>query len=306
MTSYLLRRVGFLPAALVVVLCIVFVIVHLSGNAVDLLLPEYATAAQRAQLAQQMHLNDPLILQFLRFALGAVHGDLGESYFYQQPALAVVAQHIPYTAELALSGMGIAVLSGLVFGVVAALREGTMVDTAIVSASVLGQSMPSFWLGLMLILLFAVQLRLLPTSGSGDPSHLVLPAITVAAYQAPQILLLTRTSMLNVLNEPYMTVARAKGLRSHVVVLSHGLRNAIGPVLTSIGLQFGTLAGGSVITETIFAWPGVGRLSVQAIFEHDLPLVEACIFVLAIGVLLSNFVVDLAAAVIDPRTRERT
>jgi ABC-type dipeptide/oligopeptide/nickel transport system permease component len=166
---------------------------------------------------------------------------------------------------------------------------------------VFGQSMPSFWLGIMLILLFAVNLHLLPTGGRGEPSQLVMPAVTLAAFLAPQILLLTRSSMLDVLHDPYITVARAKGLPGRIVILRHALRNALNPVIASVGLQFGSLMGGAVITETVFAWPGIGRLSVEAIFGRDLPIVEASVVVLALFVLFANLAVDIVNARIDPR-----
>ena len=303
MTTYILKRLVQVPITLLVVTVVVFVLLHLAGNLVDLLLPLDASAAQRAELTHALHLDEPLPIQYLRFLGGLVQGDFGTSLFYQRPALAVVLDRLPASLELAIIGMLIAVVSGIGLGIVAGVKEGSLTDTVISALTVFGQSMPSFWLGIMLILLFAVNLHILPTGGRGQPNQIILPAITLAAFLAPQILLLTRSSLLEVLHEPYITVARAKGLPGSVVILRHALRNALNPVIASVGLQFGSLMGGAVITETVFAWPGLGQLSVQAIFSRDLPVVEASVVVLAIGVLLANLVVDVLNAQVDPRIR---
>jgi ABC-type dipeptide/oligopeptide/nickel transport system permease component len=284
-----------------VVTGVVFVLLHLSGSLVNLLLPLDATAAQRTALTHELHLDEPLPLQYARFLGALAHGDFGTSIYFQRPALAVVLDRLPASLELAAAGIALAILVGIGFGIVAAMYEGSFADTVISAVTVFGQSMPSFWLGIMLILLFAVNLHLLPTGGRGEPSQLVMPAVTLAAFLAPQILLLTRSSMLDVLHDPYITVARAKGLPGRIVILRHALRNALNPVIASVGLQFGSLMGGAVITETVFAWPGIGRLSVEAIFGRDLPIVEASVVVLALFVLFANLAVDIVNARIDPR-----
>jgi ABC-type dipeptide/oligopeptide/nickel transport system permease component len=301
--EYIVKRLLQVPVTLLVVTAVVFVLLHLSGSLVNLLLPLDATASQRAALTHELHLDEPLPLQYLRFLGAFIHGDFGRSLYYQQPALSVVMQRLPASLELAAAGIAIAILSGIGFGVVAAMYEGSPVDSAISTVTVFGQSMPSFWLGIMLMLLFAVTLHWLPTGGRGDLSQLVLPSITLAAFLTPQILLLTRSSMLDVLHNPYVIVARAKGLPMRIVILRHALRNALNPVIASVGLQFGSLMGGAVITETVFSWPGIGRLSVQAIFDRDLPVVEASVVVLALAVLLANLAVDVINARIDPRIR---
>jgi ABC-type dipeptide/oligopeptide/nickel transport system permease component len=301
--AYLLKRLLQVPLTLLLVVGVVFFLLRSSGNLIDLLLPLDATAEQRAALSRELHFDEPLPVQFVRFLGSLIHGDFGQSLYFNRPAMAVVLDHLPATVELALVAMVIAVTAGVLFGVLAATRAGSWFDLAVNSFTVFGQSMPSFWLGLMLVLVFAVNLHLLPTSGYGDPEQFILPAITLAAFLTPQILLLTRSAMLDVLREQYMVVAHAKGLADRVIVRRHGLRNALNPVIASIGLQFGSLMGGAVLTETVFAWPGVGRLSVEAIFHRDLPVVEASVIVLALAVMVCNLAVDVANAFIDPRIR---
>jgi ABC-type dipeptide/oligopeptide/nickel transport system permease component len=301
--AYLVKRLLQVPLTLLLVVGVVFFLLRSSGNLIDLLLPLDATPEQRAALGRELHFDEPLPLQFLRFLGALAHGDFGHSLYFNRPAMAVVLDRLPATVELALVAMVIAVTAGVVFGILAATRAGSWFDLAVNSLTVFGQSMPSFWLGLMLVLVFAVNLHVLPTSGYGDPTQFILPAITLAAFLTPQILLLTRSAMLDVLREQYMVVAQAKGLADRVIVRRHGLRNALNPVIASIGLQFGSLMGGAVLTETVFAWPGVGRLSVEAIFHRDLPVVEASVIVLALAVMISNLVVDVANAIIDPRIR---
>jgi peptide/nickel transport system permease protein len=303
LTQYIQKRLVQVPVTLIVVTAVVFILLHLAGNLVDLLLPLDATAAQRAELTHELHFDEPLPVQYLRFLGTLAQGDFGTSLFYQRPAILVVLDRLPASLELAAAGILIAIATGIGFGILSAVREGSLTDTVISAVTVLGQSMPSFWLGLMMILLLAVNLHLLPTGGRGQLNQVIMPAITLAAFLAPQILLLTRSSLLEVLNEPYITVARSKGLPSRLVVLRHALRNALNPVIASVGLQFGSLMGGAVITETVFAWPGLGQLSVQAIFSRDLPVVEASVVVLAIGVLLANLAVDVINAQVDPRIR---
>ena len=298
-----MKRLVQVPVTLLLVIGVVFFLLRSSGNLLDLLLPLDATPQQRIALSHELHFDEPLPLQFLRFLGSVAHGDFGQSLYFNRPAMAVVLEHLPATVELAVAAMIIAISAGLLFGVLAATRAGSWFDFAVNSTTVFGQSMPSFWLGLMLILVFAVSLHWLPTSGYGDPLQFLLPSITLAAFLTPQILLLTRSAMLDVLGQPYMTVAHAKGLADRVVVVRHGLRNALNPVIASIGLQFGSLMGGAVLTETVFAWPGVGRLSVDAIFHRDLPVVEAAVVVLALAVMLANLAVDIANAFIDPRIR---
>lgn len=292
-----------IPITLVVITAVVFVLLHTAGNLVGLLLPPFATLEQHAELTRALHLDEPLPMQYMRFLGDVLRGDFGTSVFYLRPAMSVVLERFGATLELALVAMALATTLGIGLGIIAAVRESSLTDLLISSGAVLGQSMPSFWLGLMLILLLSVNWQLVPSGGRGTPAQLIMPALTLAAHLTPQILLLTRASMLEVLREPYLTVAQSKGLTRRVIVLRHALRNALNPVIASVGLQFGSLVGGAVITETIFAWPGLGQLAVQAIFNRDVPVVEASVMVLAVGVMFANLVVDVVNAQLDPRIR---
>jgi ABC-type dipeptide/oligopeptide/nickel transport system permease component len=285
-------------------MAVVFFAVRLTGDPVALMLPDYSTEEQKAQLRAALGLDQPLPIQFVRFLADVLRGDFGESVVYQRSAMAVVADHLWATIQLTVLAMIVATVVGLATGVLSAVREGSWLDRTLLGIGVLGQAIPSFWLGLMLIILFAVNLRWLPTSGIGTWQHLVLPTITLAAYLYPQVALFVRGSMLDILGEQYVTTARAKGLPRRSVLLTHALRNGLNPVVTNIGLNFGLLLGGAVITETVFAWPGVGQLGVRGIFSRDLPMVEAAVFVLALSIILCNLAADLINAVLDPRIRE--
>jgi len=233
-----------------------------------------------------------------------VRGEFGESVVYNQPAASVVAAALPATVELTLLAIGVATVVGISTGLISGVTEGSLLDRILLTIGVVGQAMPGFWLGLMLIVLFAVNLHWLPTSGIGTWQHLVLPTLTLSAFLYPQVALLTRAVLIEVMHEQYVTTARAKGLPARTIVLRHALRNSLNPVVTSIGLNFGLLLGGAVITETVFAWPGVGQLGIKAIFSRDLPIVSASVFVLAVAIILCNLAADLINGVLDPRIRE--
>ncbi len=302
MTTYVLKRLLQVPVPLLVVSLVVFFALRLTGDPVELLLGLEATAEERATLREKLGLNAPIIVQYGRFLLHAATGDFGDSLRFKEPALRLVLGHLPNTLALAAVGLVLASILGVTFGVLAAVRRGSTFDLSLVSLGVLGQSVPSFWLGILLIMLFAVQLRWLPTSGTGDWRHLVLPGLTLASFILPQVTLLTRSSMFDVLNENYIAVARAKGLGSITVTL-HALKNAVHPVIAYLGLQTGTLVGGSIITETIFSWPGVGQLTIQSIFTRDVVVVEAAVLVMALAIVLSNLLADIINAGLDPRIR---
>ncbi|HEU5324232.1 MAG TPA: ABC transporter permease, partial [Methylomirabilota bacterium] len=227
----------------------------------------------------------------------------GTSFRHQQAALPLVLERLPATLELAFAALLLAMAVALPLGVLAALRRGGAVDVLAMAFAVVGQATPFFWMGIMLILVVSVQLDWLPTSGRGTLAHLVLPALTLATHLAAVLARLTRTSMLEVLGQNFVTTARAKGLTERSVVLAHALKNAAVPIMTLVGLQFGTLLGGAVVTETIFAWPGVGRLAVQSVFVRDYPVVQAGVFVLALAFVAVNLLVDLLYGVLDPRIR---
>ena len=303
MLRYVLQRLVQLPLPLLAVTLATFVILHISGDPVALLLGMEATPEQRTALREKLGLDAPLPVQYGRFLINAVQGDFGRSLRFKQPAMDVVLDRLPDTLLLAGTALVLATIIGIVVGTVAAQRRGSSLDFALTSGSILGQSMPSFWIGIMLIILFSVRLRLLPSSGTGSWKHLVLPATTLALFILPQIMLLTRSAMLDVMQDNYITVARAKGLSGQAVVYRHALKNALHPVVTYIGLQLGILLGGAIITESVFSWPGVGLLMVQSINNRDIPVVEAAVVLMAIAIVLSNLLADVTNAILDPRIR---
>jgi len=303
MRRYLLRRLLLAPLSLLLVSLVVFIILNVTGDPVVLYLGTEATPERVAELRAQLGLDRSLPVQYLRFLAGAVRGDFGRSLRFDRPALQVVLLHLTPTAKLAAVGLGVALLAGLILGAVAAIRRDTWLDHVVGGVSVLGLSMPSFWLGIMLIVFFAVRLRWLPTSGMESAWHYVLPAITLATYLAPQFTLLVRASLLQVMRELYVTTARAKGLAEARVFTHHILRTALPTVIAFIGLQLGTVLGGAVVTETVFAWPGIGRLTVDAVSQRDVPVVEAAVIILAVAVVICNLAADLANAIVDPRIR---
>jgi ABC-type dipeptide/oligopeptide/nickel transport system permease component len=252
-----------------------------------------------------MGFDDPLYLQYWRFLKGAVQGDFGTSLRHDEPALGLVWQRMPATIELTGVALGVALVLAIPAGIVSAVFRNTPLDYVSTVVALMGQAMPTFWLGIMLILIFSVGLQILPSSGRGGAAHLVLPALTLGLFTTARIMRLTRSGMLEVLGQDYVRTARAKGVGERTIVWKHALKNAGIPVVTIIGLELGTLLGGAVITETIFAWPGVGRLSVQAIYNRDYPLVQAAVFVLASIFVLVNLAVDLLYTYLDPRIRIR-
>jgi len=305
MKSYLLRRGWQSLLVLFGVSVVVFLILHLTGDPALLLLPPDATAEDVARFRRAMGFDDPVAVQYLRFLKGALRGDFGESLRHGEPAMGLVLERLPATLELAGAGLLIALCLAIPAGIVSAVRRNTPVDYISTIVALLGQAMPTFWLGIMLILVFSVRLNWLPSSGRGELEHLVLPAITLGLFTTARITRLTRSGMLEVLEQDYIRTARAKGVSEPPVVWKHALKNASIPIVTIVGIELGTLLGGSVITETIFAWPGVGRLSVQAIFNRDYPVVQAAVFLLASTFVLVNFFVDVVYTYLDPRIRFR-
>lgn len=303
MRRYLLRRLLLAPLSLLIVSAIVFVILNVTGDPVAVYLGTEATPERVAELRAQLGLDRPVAVQFALFAAGTLRGDFGHSLRFDRPAMQVVMLALGPTVALAAAGLALALAAGMLLGVAAALRRGSWVDQAIGGVSVLGLSMPSFWLGIMLIVFFSVRLRWLPTSGMEGPWHYVLPAVTLATFLAPQFTLLVRASLLQVLHEVYVTTARAKGLAERRVLSRHVLRNALPTIIAFVGLQLGTLMGGAVVTETVFAWPGLGRLTVDAVSMRDIPVVEAAVIVLAAAVVIANLAADLANGLVDPRIR---
>jgi peptide/nickel transport system permease protein len=302
---YVVARLA--QSALVVLLSLsaVFGMVRLGGDPVLLFLPMDIQAKDVEAIRQQMGFNDPVLVQYVRYMRGALHGDFGESLRYRRDALGLVLERLPATLLLAGSAILLTLVIAVPLGVVTAVRRDTLVDHLGTIATVLGQATPGFWLGLLLIYVFAVQLRWLPTGGSGTLAQLVMPSFVLAAFFAARVARLTRSATLDVLGEEYIKTARAKGLGEGRVVTRHTLRNSAIPIITLAGLEAGQLLGGAVIAETIFAWPGLGRLTVQALLNRDFPVVMAAVSFTSIVYTLMNLAVDLSYGWLDPRVRVR-
>ncbi len=303
MFGYVARKVFHTLFVALGVITLVFVALRMSGDPAAAMLPGDASVDETIALRRTLGLDRPLYVQYASFLGSAVTGDFGTSFRHQQPAFELVLERLPATLELAFAALVLALLVALPLGILAAVYRGGAVDVAAMVFAVIGQATPYFWMGIMLILIVAVQLDWLPTSGRGGVERLILPAITLGTHFAASLARLTRTSMLEVLGQNFVTTARAKGLSERSVILGHALKNAAVPVVTLIGLQFGTLLGGAVVTETIFAWPGVGRLAVQSIFVRDYPVVQAGVLVLALTFVALNLLVDLLYGWLDPRIR---
>lgn len=305
MTIYVLRRIALVIPVLVGVSIVTFLMSHLvPGDPVTVMLGTSATAESRAELRQQLGLNDPLYVQYGRYVANAVRGNFGVSIRSGQPVLREIKQRVGSTIQLTLTAMALAVVVGVGLGIAAAWTRSPLAQAGIMSFALLGISMPSFWSGILLILLFGLKLRWLPIAGSG-PKALILPAITLAAPAAAVLARITRSTMLEVLNQDFVRTARAKGLRERVVIVRHALRNALIPVMTIIGLQFGGLLTGAVIVESVFSRPGLGRYAVDAISSRDFPQIQGIVLLAAVVYVFVNLIVDLLYAVLDPRIRYR-
>jgi peptide/nickel transport system permease protein len=303
MRTYIIKRLLLTFPVLLGVSLLVFFFIHMiPGDPVEVMLGESAAQADREALRRQYHLDQPLHVQLVYFFKELGTGEL-ESIFYHQPALTKVRERLMATLELALAGMAVAVVIAFPLGILAAWRRETWLDHSAMGFSLLGISMPNFWLGPMLILLFSLKLHLLPVSGRGGIAHLVLPAITLGTALAALLSRMMRASLLEVLGEEFLTAARARGLSERMVILKHAFKNALIPVITVLGIQFGALLSGAIITETIFAWPGIGRLLIDSIYTRDFPLVQACVLAIALSYVLVNLITDLFYALVDPRVR---
>lgn len=306
MKRFVLRRLLLSLVTLWGVVTFVFLLIHLvPGDPVETMLGEGARPQDVAQMRQKLGLDLPLATQYGRFVERLVHGDLGVSFRSNDPVGRLIRQAYPATIRLALAGLFVAVMIAIPLGVFAARRRGTWADAVASVISLLGVSVPHFALGPLLIVLFSIQLSWLPVSGSGTLAHLVLPAVTLGLALAAILMRMTRSSMLNELAQSYVTTARAKGLPERRVVYYHALRNGLIPILTILGLQFGVLLAGAIITETIFSWPGLGRLVVQGIQSRDYPLVQGCILVISMTYVMVNLLTDLVYGWVDPRIRLR-
>jgi peptide/nickel transport system permease protein len=303
-TRYLIRRLLLTIPVLFGVATLVFSLIHLvPGDPVQAMLGDSASPQDIAELRGRLGLDRPLLVQYGAFLKGVTRGDLGASLRTNQAVTAAIMERMPATLELALAAMSVAILISIPLGILAAVRAGTKVDLAATTLALIGISMPNFWLGPLLAILFSVTLGWLPVSGRGTPAHLVLPAITLGAPLAAVLARMTRASVIEELRELYVLAARARGVSRARAVLRHAFRNSLIPIVTVLGLQFGAVLTGAVITETIFAWPGVGRLLIQSISFRDYPLVQGCILLIAITYVTMNLLTDLVYGFLDPRIR---
>jgi peptide/nickel transport system permease protein len=284
---------------------IVFMLSRFSGDPLTLMMPPEASQEDWDLMRRTLGLDKPIYVQYWRFLSGAVHGDFGQSIRWEQPCLEVFLSYFPNTLLLGATAMSFSLLIGLPFGIISAVKVGRWPDNFGKIFALMGQSLPVFWVGIMLILIFAVQIRLLPTSGIGSWQHLIMPAFTLGWYFTAAQTRLTRSAMLDVLDSEYIKLARIKGVPESLVIIKHAFKNAVLPIITMAALNFIVLLNGTVITETIFAWPGVGRLVVQAIFARDYPLVQTCVFISSSLFIFTNLLVDILYMYIDPRIRYR-
>lgn len=303
MIFFLIKR--FLQAVLVLVgvSFSTFIVAHLTGDPVELMARENASLEDKQALREFLGLDRPLAEQYLTFVGKAVQGDLGYSFVQRASVTELIAERLPATLELAAAGFLLALLISVPLGIIIALKRNTVWDVVVTALAMVGQAAPGFWIGLMLVVLFAVELKWLPVSGYGGPMYLILPAITLALQSAARLTRLVRASMLEVLNADYIRTARSKGLRERTVLFIHAFRSAMIPVVTMAGLELAELVSGAFITETIFAWPGVGRLAVNAVYQRDFPLIQGVVLLAAVFFVLINFLVDVLYVVIDPRVK---
>ena len=307
MYRYILKRIGMLIPVLLGVSFVIFTLMHYApGDPVRMILGNSATNEQVEAMRESMGLNDPLLLQYLNYMKNLLlHGDLGTSYVHNSPVLDMIVQRLPVTITLAILGIAFAVLLGVPAGVISAVKQYSVVDNLVMVIALLGISMPNFWLGIIMILFFSRTLNWFPVSGWNGPIYWVLPTISVGASSAASIARMTRSSMLEVIQQDYISTARAKGQKESVVILRHGLKNSLIPIITSAGLLFGMLLGGAVVAETVFAIPGIGKLMVDAISQRDYPIVTGTAIIIAAMLGLVNLMVDISYAFVDPRIKSQ-
>ncbi len=305
MTAYVVRRVCYAAIVIFGVSVAVFFLIRLGGDPSALMLPPESSVEEIAKFRAQMGFDRPLLAQYLDFLADAVRGEFGRSLRYQQPAMQLVLERVPATLELSGAALLLSLVIAVPLAILAAVHRGSPIDRIGLLVSLFGQSFPAFWLAIMLILLFSEIWPIFPPSGRGELRHLVLPAIALAAYSTAIITRLLRSSLIEVLGSDYVRTARGKGLSERVIVYRHALRNAAIPTLTVVGLQVGALLGGAVITEEIFAYPGIGRLAIQAISNRDFTVVQAFVILTAVLIVTINLSLDLLYAALDPRLRKR-
>lgn len=303
MLTFLAKRILQAIPVLLIILTLVFFLVNVAGDPVASMLGEEATPAQIEAVRHSLGLDRPLYIQYGDYMWSALQGDFGDSYRFKQPALGLALERLPITLTLAVTGIIIAVLLAVPIGVIAAIRRGGAIDNALSALAVVAKAMPNFWLGIMLILVFAVQLRFFPVSGADTWKNVVLPSLALATGVGAEITMLVRSSVIEELGNDYVRTARGKGLKESTILRSHALRNAFVPVASIVLLQFAQIVGGSIIVETVFAWPGLGQLLVNAVTNKDLPLVQVGVFVVAVMIIIVNICGDIIFRLADRRIK---
>ncbi|MBU5353405.1 ABC transporter permease [Paenibacillus silvae] len=303
MAKYIVRSLLQIVPVLFIITMIVFILVHVTGDPVAMMLPDTATAEDRQVLRTALGLDQPLYVQYSIFVSNLLRGDFGDSFRYGQSALPIVLERLPASFELAAASMVVACCISIPLGIWSAVKRNSFMDLLISGISVLGKAMPNFWVGIMLILLVSVKLEWTPVSGRGGFSHLILPALTLGTGIAAEMTRMIRSSFLEIIGQDYIRTARSKGLREMIVLGKHALRNALIPVVTISGLQLTNLVSGSLVTETVFSWPGMGLLIVQAINTHDMAIIQAAVFIIAFIVILINLLTDIVYKLLDPRIK---
>ncbi|MCM3356581.1 ABC transporter permease [Psychrobacillus sp. FSL W7-1457] len=303
MNNYFVRRILQIIPVLLIISFIVFSLVFIAGDPVALMLPDDASQEDVELLRESLGLNESFIVQYTTYLMNLVQGDFGESYRYGQDAMSIVLERLPATLELGIAALLIAIVVSIPLGIWSATKQNSSLDLVATGAAVIGKAMPNFWLGIMLILLFSVTLSFFPVSGRGTLMHLVLPSVTLATGIAAEMTRLIRSSMIETLNQDYVRTAKSKGLKDRIVVYKHAFRNSLIPVITITALQTSTLVGGTLITETVFSWPGLGQLLIQAVNTRDMAIVQASVFVIATLVILMNLVADILYRLLDPRIK---
>lgn len=301
--KYITNRLLQIPPVLLILTIIVFILVYVAGDPVALMLPDDASEEQIIQLREALGLNEPFYVQFFTYILNVLTLDFGQSIYFNQSALSLVLERIPATLILAGASMMVSILIAIPLGILSAIKKGTALDVFATGISVLGKAVPNFWLGIMLILLFSVTFQLFPVSGSGSISHLILPAITLGTAMSAEITRLIRSNLLEIFTQDYIRTARSKGIAEWKVICIHAFRNSLVPVITVTFLQASAVVGGSIITEVIFAWPGLGQLLVNAVYQKDMAIVQAAIFIIAFMIIIINLITDILYQVLDPRIR---
>ncbi|WP_461610796.1 ABC transporter permease [Cytobacillus kochii] len=301
MGKYIMRRFLQIIPVLFIISFIVFCLVYVAGDPVALMLPEDASQEDILQLRESLGLNEPFYIQYFNYMVGLAQLDFGESFRYNTSALPIVLERLPATIELAVAAMIVAIMIAIPLGIWSATKKNSAIDVVATGGAVIWKAMPNFWLGIMLILIFSVMLGWFPVSGRGTWSHLILPAITLGTGIAAEMTRFIRSSMLEIMNQDYVRTARSKGLKEFFVIHKHAFRNALIPVVTITALQTSTVVGGTLITESVFSWPGLGQLLIQAVNTRDMAIVQASVFIIAFIVIAMNLLADILYKLLDPR-----